>query len=89
MPLVTKVLLTFIGCNLIDGLILQPLIFSNSVKAHPLEIFLVIMITGTIAGIGPMILAVPAYTVLRVIAKQFLFRFRIIQKLTSALEEKK
>ncbi len=88
-PMVTKVLLGFIGCNLIDGMILQPLIFSKSVKAHPLEIFLVIMITGTIAGIGPMILAVPAYTVLRIIAKQFLWRFRIIQKLTSALEENK
>jgi len=88
-PMVTKVLLGFIGCNLIDGMVLQPLIFSKSVKAHPLEIFLVIMITGTVAGIGPMILAVPAYTVLRIIAKQFLWRFRIIQKLTSALEENK
>jgi predicted PurR-regulated permease PerM len=89
LPLVTKVVLVFISCNLIDSMLFQPLIFSNSVKAHPLEIFLVIMITGTLAGIGPMILAVPTYTVLRVIAKQFLSRFRIIQKLTSNLGEKK
>jgi predicted PurR-regulated permease PerM len=88
-PMVTKVLLVFTSANLIDSLIFQPLIFSNTVKAHPLEIFLVIMITGTLAGIGPMILAIPAYTVLRVIAKQFWGRFRFIQKLTASLEEDK
>ncbi len=88
-PMITKVLITFVSCNLIDSIVLQPLIFSNTVKAHPLEIFLVIMITGTLAGIGPMILAVPAYTVVRLIAKQFLGRFQIIQRLTSSLEEKK
>ena len=87
MPMITRVMLVFIGCNLIDSLLLQPLIFSNTVKAHPLEIFLVIMITGTIAGIGPMILAVPTYTVLRVIARQFLSRFKIVRRLTHGLEE--
>jgi predicted PurR-regulated permease PerM len=88
LPVIMKVAGVFIGCNLIDSILLQPLIFSNTVKAHPLEIFLVIMITGTLAGIGPMILAVPAYTVFRVIARQFLSRFRIVRKLTLGLEQK-
>jgi predicted PurR-regulated permease PerM len=86
-PMITKVLLVFAGSNLIDSLFFQPLIFSNTVKAHPLEIFLVVMITGTLGGIGPMILAVPAYTVLRVIAKQFWSRFRFIKRLTASLQE--
>jgi len=87
-PMISKVLLVFIACNLLDSLLLQPLIFSNTVKAHPLEIFLVIMVTGSLAGIGPMILAVPAYTVLRVIARQFLSRFRIVRRMTLGLEER-
>ena len=57
-------------------------------KAHPLEIFLVILIAGTLAGIGGMIVAVPIYTILRIIAKEFLYNFKIVQKLTSELEEK-
>jgi predicted PurR-regulated permease PerM len=87
LPMIIRVLIVFLSCNLIDGMVLQPLIFSNTVKAHPLEIFSVILISGTLGGVGPMILAVPTYTVLRVIAKQFFSRFRIVQKLTSALED--
>ncbi len=73
---------TFLGANLIDNIILQPFIYSSSVKAHPLEIFVVLLMGGSIAGIIGMILAIPAYTVLRVIAKEFLGGFRIVQKLT-------
>ncbi len=88
-PLVYKIALTFLFVQLVDGLIFQPLVISNIVKAHPLEIFLVILIAGTLTGIGGMIIAVPIYTILRIIAKEFLFNFKIVQKLTSELEEKK
>ncbi|MFI5150283.1 MAG: AI-2E family transporter [Bacteroidia bacterium] len=86
-PMILKVLSVFIATNLIDGIILQPLIFSNTVKAHPMEIFTIILVSGTLGGVGPMILAVPTYTVVRVIAKQFFSRFRIVQRLTSELED--
>lgn len=76
---------TFASANLIDNIVLQPLIYSNSVKAHPLEIFLVIMIAGSVAGVVGMILAIPSYTVLRIIAKQFLSSSRIIQKITQSI----
>lgn len=72
----------FAGANLIDNLVLQPLIYSNSVKAHPVEIYLVILIAGSLAGITGMILAIPVYTVLRIIAKEFFSQFRIVQRLT-------
>jgi predicted PurR-regulated permease PerM len=52
------------------------------VKAHPVEIFLVILIAGTMAGITGMILAIPTYTVLRIVAKEFLSQFSVVQKLT-------
>ena len=81
-PLVLIVLGVFAGSNLIDNIVLQPLIYSSSVKAHPVEIFLVILIAGSMAGIPGMILAIPSYTVLRVVAKEFLSQFRVVQKLT-------
>ncbi len=76
------VLAVFTFAKLIDDFILQPLIYSNSVKAHPVEIFLVILIAGTMAGITGMILAIPTYTVLRIVAKEFLSQLSVVQKLT-------
>ncbi len=82
LPLIFIVLGVFAGANLIDNIVLQPLIYSNSVKAHPVEIFLVILIAGSMAGIPGMILAIPSYTILRVIAKEFLSQFKVVQRLT-------
>ncbi|MEN8226313.1 MAG: AI-2E family transporter [Bacteroidota bacterium] len=76
------VLLIFSVANLIDNIILQPIIYSTSVKAHPVEIFLVIIMAGTLAGIPGMILAIPGYTVLRVVAREFFDSFRLVRKLT-------
>lgn len=81
-PLIFIVIGVFAGSNLIDNLVLQPLIYSNSVKAHPVEIYLVILIAGSIAGIPGMVLAIPSYTVFRIVAKEFLSQFRVIQRLT-------
>jgi len=72
--------------NFIDNNILVPMIYSKSVKAHPLEIFFVIIMGGSLAGLIGMLLAIPVYTVLRVIAKQFFQQFRIIQKLTAKID---
>ena len=54
-------------------------------KAHPLEIFIVILIAGSLAGIVGMLLAIPSYTVLRVFAKEFFSQFRLVQKLTEKI----
>lgn len=86
LPVVLIILSTFAGANLIDNLVLQPFIYSSSVKAHPLEIFVVLLMGGSLAGIIGMILAIPAYTVIRVIAGQFLSQFRLVQKLTERMQ---
>jgi predicted PurR-regulated permease PerM len=77
-----EVVAVILGANLVDNMVLQPLIYSSSVKAHPVEIFLVIIMAGSIAGIPGMILAIPGYTVIRVIAKEFLSNSRIVQDWT-------
>ena len=69
----------------VDNFILQPLLYSNRAKAHPLEIFLVILIAGSMAGVLGMLLAIPAYNVIRVFAKEFFYNFRVVQKLTEKI----
>ena len=64
--LVLKILAVFAVVQTTDNIVLQPLIFSKSVKAHPLEIFVIIFAGANIAGIPGMIAAIPAYTILRV-----------------------
>jgi len=88
LPLIIKILLIFASMQLLDNMILQPYIFSTSVLAHPLEIFLVIFIAGKIGGILGMILAIPAYTVIRVIARNFLSEFKIVKKMNIGIERR-
>lgn len=86
-PLLIKVLIIFPIVQMIDGFFLQPYIFSNRVMAHPLEIFIVIWIGADIWGIPGMILAIPTYTVLRVIGRTFFKEFRFIQMLTENMDD--
>jgi predicted PurR-regulated permease PerM len=69
----------FIGVKLIDDFVIQPFIYSKSVKAHPLEIFLVILIAGEVGGILGMIIAIPLYTLMRIIVKEFYSNSRFVQ----------
>lgn len=68
-----------------DDFILQPTLYSERVNAHPLEVFLVILLAGSLAGIVGMLLAIPAYTVLRVFAKEFFSQFSLVRKLTQQI----
>ena len=87
LPLAAKIFFVFVAMNLTDAFLVQPYIFSNRVKAHPLEIFTVILIAGSLAGIGGMVAAVPVYTVLRIILREYLTSSRFVQKLTDELDE--
>jgi predicted PurR-regulated permease PerM len=82
LPTTLYVLLGFWIVQIIDNNLSQPIIFSKSVSSHPLEIFLVILIAGFLSGIVGMILAVPFYTILKVIGKEFFPDNAVIQLLT-------
>mgnify|MGYP006205095557 CR=1 FL=1 len=71
--------------QLIDNNLSQPIIFSKSTKSHPLEIFLVILIAGFLTGILGMIIAVPLYTIIKVIAKEFYPNNKFVKILTKNL----
>ena len=85
LPLLIKVLAVIAIMQLLDNFILQPLIFGRSVKAHPLEIFIVVLIGAKLGGILGMVVAIPAYTVLRVIGKVFFSEFKVVQRITAGL----
>ena len=85
LPLLGYVLIAFLSVQILDNFIFQPLIFSNSVKAHPLEIFLVILIAGSLFGILGMVIAIPSYTIIRVIAKEFFSKYEFIEKFTKKI----
>ena len=87
LPLILKVVAVFASMQMLDNFLLQPFIFSNSVKAHPLEIFIIILLGAKLNGVMGMILAIPAYTVIRVVAKIFLSEFRIVQQITGGIDE--
>lgn len=84
-PLVYYMILVEAITHLIDNVVFQPVIFSNSVRAHPLEIFVVVLAAGFAAGIPGMILGIPAYTVIRVFAREFFYNFKAVQRITSSL----
>jgi len=86
LPVTIYVLIGYVIAQLIDNFFSQPYIFSKSVKSHPLEIFLVIIIGGLLFGITGMVFAVPSYTVIKVILKEFLPDNQIVKILTQGLD---
>ncbi len=84
-PLIINMVIVEVITHLIDNIVFQPVIFSSSVRAHPLEIFIVVLASGFAAGIPGMILGIPTYTVMRVFAKEFFYNFKAVQKITSGL----
>lgn len=70
-----------LATQLVDNFIYQPVIYSTSIKANPLEIFIVILIAGTVGGMIGVLVAIPAYTVIRVIAFRFFRNYKVIQRM--------
>jgi len=86
-PIITKIFWVLLGVNMVDGFLIQPYLYSNSVKAHPLEIFIVILMASALAGVWGMIVAIPTYTLLRIVAKEFLANYKFFQKMTENIPE--
>lgn len=83
---ITKIAAALLTINVLDAIFFQPFIFSNTVKAHPLEIFIVVLMAGTLAGISGMVVAIPVYTLIRIVAKEFLTHFKFFKKITEKID---
>ena len=75
------VLAIMLTTQLVDNFVYQPLIYSTSIKASPLEIFIVILLAGHIGGVLGMLVAIPSYTVIRVIASRFFPDVKVVKRL--------
>ena len=75
------VLAIMLATQLVDNFVYQPLIYSTSIKANPLEIFIVILLAGHIGGVVGMLVAIPTYTVVRVIASRFFPDVKVVKRL--------
>jgi len=71
----------FCFTQLVDNFLYQPVIYSTSIKSKPLEIFIVLLIVGHMGGPLAMIVAIPIYTVFRVIAFRFFGHAKAIRRL--------
>jgi predicted PurR-regulated permease PerM len=69
----------FFFAQLIDNVVYQPVIYSSSIKSTPPEIFIVLLIAGNIGGFIGMLIAIPSYTVIRVVAGTFFRHVKFIR----------
>lgn len=81
------VLAIMLTVQFIDNFVLQPIIYSTSIQASPLEIFIVMLMAGHIGGILGMLAAIPAYTVVRVVAGRFFYDKKIVRRLMPNLKK--
>ena len=78
--------IVYVIAQLVDNFFTQPFVFSNRVMAHPLEIFIVISMAGLLGGVSGMVLAIPGYTLIRIVAREFLSGFKFIDALTEKIK---
>lgn len=80
--LFAAILVVLMCCTqLVDNFVYQPVIYSNSIMASPLEIFIVLLMAAKLGGVFGMLVAIPCYTVVRVVAGRFFRNVKPIRKL--------
>lgn len=80
------VLAVMLLTQLVDNFVYQPLIYSTSIKSSPLEIFIVLLMAGRIGGTVGLLIGIPAYTVVRVIAARFFYKHKVVRRLMPDIE---
>ncbi len=68
--MILPILVLFIAIRIVDDIIVVPTVYSRGAEMHPLTVVLLILVAAEVGGILGMVLAMPLYTVVRVIAKE-------------------
>ncbi|MDZ7718524.1 MAG: AI-2E family transporter [Balneolaceae bacterium] len=77
--LVIPCILAVMFAQLLDNIVLQPLIFSKSADMHPVAILFIIMIGAQTAGILGMLVAIPIATIIKITVNQIIWSFNNYQ----------
>jgi len=78
-PMALKIIVAMFIVQTIDNNVFGPLIQGKSVKAHPVEIFLVVIAAASLGGIIGMVVAVPVYGFIKIVVTEFLSKFKLVQ----------
>ena len=81
------VLAIMLAAQLVDNFVYQPLIYSTSIKSSPLEIFIVLLMAGHVGGTLGLLVGIPVYTVVRVIAARFFSHKKVVRRLMPDIEQ--
>lgn len=73
---VLGIIIAFAMIQLLDNVLISPVIVSRSVQIHPLLVIIVILIGSNVGGIFGMLVAVPTFAVAQVIAKEIIWSFK-------------
>lgn len=77
--LVIPCIIAVMFAQILDNVILQPLIFSKSADMHPVAILFIILIGAQTAGILGMLVAIPIATIIKITVNQIIWSFNNYQ----------
>ncbi len=77
--LVIPCIIAVMFAQILDNVILQPLIFSKSADMHPVAILFIILIGAQTAGIFGMLVAIPIATIIKITVNQIIWSFNNYQ----------
>jgi len=86
-PLLGKAFLVFIAVQLLDNILFQPYIYGKSVNAHPLEIFLIVMVFGNLWGVIGLIVAIPSWSVVKIVLNEIRKNSKFLNKVYQPKEQ--
>lgn len=70
LSMVIPIVILFVSIRLIDDILVVPTVYSRGASMHPLTVVLLILVAAELKGVLGMVLAMPLYTVFRVVAKE-------------------
>lgn len=77
--LIIPCIIAVLIAQIVDNIILQPLLFSRSADMHPVAILFIIMVGAQTAGLLGMLIAIPIATVIKISINQIIWSFNNYQ----------
>jgi predicted PurR-regulated permease PerM len=75
--MVVKILIVVIIVNQLEGNLISPFVVGKRLEIHPLTLILLFLVSVSFFGFIGMLIAVPVYAVLKVLAKNFIKLYRL------------
>jgi len=68
--IIVKIAGVFAIVQLIDNVLITPVVVSNAVDLHPLVVMLVVLIGGSLLGLTGLIFAIPLTSIIKVVVEE-------------------